>query len=57
MWMPIRRPTRKELIDLEVYDITDYKPWNPRLNETDEMTYLTSYEEDGVTYMECKAPI
>ena len=36
MYMSCRKPTRKELNDGEVFDLTDYRVWNPRQDETDE---------------------
>ena len=37
MYMPIRKPTRKELNEEETFDLTDYKTWNPRQDESDDI--------------------
>ena len=55
VWMPIRKPTRKEINELEVYDLTNPLPWNPKLNECDEGE-IYPIEYDGYAYhMDCKA--
>ena len=39
-YMSIRKPTRKELNELPVIDLTNLTIWNPRENETDTEQYL-----------------
>ena len=40
MYMGIRKPTRKEINEIEVVDLTSASIWNPREEETDTAQYL-----------------
>jgi hypothetical protein len=46
-YMMIRRPTRKELNELPIVDLTDSTIWNPRLNETETEIYGHQLDELG----------
>ena len=53
--MSIRKPTRKELNELPVIDLTNPTIWNPRENETDTEQYLIWEYRDGTNVINCKA--
>lgn len=36
MYMPCRKPTRREINEGEVFDLTDYRVWNPKQDKTDD---------------------
>ena len=36
LYMKCRKPTRRELNEGEVFDLTDYRVWNPRQDKTDD---------------------
>ena len=55
IWLPIRKPSRRELNTLEVIDLTDPSPWNPKLNECDEGENYTIEVDDYGYHMDCKA--
>ena len=55
--MTIRKPTRKELNELSIIDLTSAEVWNPRANETDTELYGHQMDEDGnfTNIIHCKA--
>ncbi|HEY9708217.1 MAG TPA: hypothetical protein V6D48_08435 [Oculatellaceae cyanobacterium] len=55
MYMTIRKPTRKELNELPVIDLTNAAIWNPRTNETDEEQYLAEDYMNDTHAIHCRA--
>jgi len=57
MYMSIRKPTRKELNELPVVDLTSPNIWNPREEETNTEQYLVWEHRNGTNVIHCKVII
>ena len=55
MYMPIRKPTRKELNEGHIFDLTDGLEWNPRQNESDEGLSIVKQPGEHGNTVHCKA--
>ena len=53
MYIPMRKPTRQELNDGNIYDLTSSQVWKPREEETDEDMIAPADDEE--MHVQCKA--
>lgn len=48
LYMPIRKPTRKELNEGHIIDLTDGMIWNPKVDQTDAEQYLVTMPDNTI---------